>query len=78
MVRASKPIVHKSVAVILCDSPAYLEEMLTQLDLADIPHQRIGGRALVLPEEFLVGVQAQLHGLGMYPSVVSGKGTRVP
>jgi hypothetical protein len=78
VVRASKPIVHKSVALILCDSPAYLEEMLTELDMAEVPHQRVGGRALVIPEEFLAGVQEQLHGLGVYPAVVRGTGTSVP
>ena len=70
MARPSKPIVHQSVALILCDAPSYLEEMLVLLELDEVPHQRVGGRGLLLPRAHLAAVRDKLHAQGIYPAQV--------
>ena len=63
-------VVHRNVALMLCENPAVLEEVLQQLDLSQLPHQRLGPRAIVAPAPELERLREALHEQGVYPRVV--------
>lgn len=63
-------VVHRNVALMMCESPAILEEILVELDLGSLIHQRIGARAIVAPAPVLDQLRAALHARSVYPRVV--------
>ncbi len=63
-------VVHHNVALMLCESPAVLEEILVELDLSEFVHQRIGPRAIVAPAPVLEQLRDELRERGVYPRVI--------
>ena len=64
------PVVHHHVAMMVCDDPAALEEVLVDLDLDALVHQRIGARAVVVPASELGVLRDALHARGVFPKVI--------
>lgn len=54
----------------LCENPAVLEEILVELDLDELIHQRLGARAIVAPTQELVRLRDALHERGVYPRII--------
>lgn len=65
-------MVVQDVTVLVCDEPSILEEALTKIDLDELPHKRIGTRALMAPREFTPLIVSSFHKVGVYPRVVGG------
>jgi hypothetical protein len=63
-------VVHHNVALMVCEDPAVLEEILMDLDLGDLSVQRIGARALLVPSQELLRLRAALQDRGIYPKVM--------
>jgi hypothetical protein len=63
------PVVHRNIALMLCDSAAVLEETLAQLETDDIPFQRLGDRGFVAPAQHVETVRDRLKARGIYPPV---------
>ncbi len=62
-------VVHHNVALMVCEDPAVLEEVLVELDLGELSVQRIGARALLVPSQELLRLRAALQARGIYPKV---------
>lgn len=63
------PVVHRNIALMLCDSAAVLEETLAQLETDDIPFQRLGDRGFVAPAHHVETIRQRLKSRGIYPPV---------
>ena len=61
---------HHPIALLQCDSAASLLEVLTLVDLSDIPHQKFGDRALALPAEHAHMIRDALREAGAFPRIV--------
>lgn len=70
MASDSKRIVHRGVALMLCENEAILEETLRSLDTSGLHIERISSRAIVAPAWELDIIRAQLQARGTYPSVI--------
>ena len=67
---ATKFVAHQHLALVLCDDPAILEEVLRELDTSGLDIRRVGARALALPVEHLAPLRERLWEQGSYPRVV--------
>lgn len=70
MASDSKRIVHRGVALMLCENEAILEETLLSMDTSNLHIDRISDRAIVAPAYELEKIRAQLQERGTYPKVV--------
>ena len=56
--------------MMLCESPAVLEEVLQELGALELTYQRIGPRAIVAPSWMLERLRRALNQRGIHPRVV--------
>ena len=61
---------HRHLALVWCDSSGSLAEVLTTIDLSDVPHQRFGERAIAVPAPYAVEIRRALRESGSFPRVV--------
>jgi hypothetical protein len=66
----AKPIIHRGVALMVCDNAAILEETLVSIDLSELDIQRIGARAIVAPAYQLQPIRNALQERGMFPKLI--------
>jgi hypothetical protein len=66
----STPVVHRGVALMLCENEAILEETMLAIDTSELHIERIGGRAIVAPAYQLDTIREALRARGMFPKVV--------
>src|SRR5690554_1856450 len=66
----AKPIIHRGVALMICENAAILEETLISIDLSGLDIQRIGGRAIVAPAYQLQPIRRALQERGMFPKLI--------
>ncbi len=69
----SSLVVHRGVALVMCESSAILEETLRALDsssLSQLHMQRLGDRALAMPAYEVEIVRRALEERGIYPKIV--------
>ena len=65
----SKPrglVVHRPVALLVCDDPALLEEVLQGVDMSALHYERVGLRGVILPQYDAVRLQAALLARGVH------------
>lgn len=70
MASDSKPIIHRGVALMLCENEAILEETMVTIDTSELDIQRIGQRAIVAPAYQLEPIRQALRERGTFPKVV--------
>lgn len=70
MASDSKRIVHRGVALMLCENEAILEETLISMDASSLHIDRISDRAIVAPAYELEKIREQLQERGTYPKVI--------
>ena len=70
MASDTKPIIHRGVALMLCENEAILEETMVSIDTSELDIQRIGGRAIVAPAYQLEAIREALQERGTFPKVV--------
>ncbi len=70
MASDSKRIVHRGVALMICENEAILEETLLSMDNSSLHIDRISDRAIVAPAYELEKIREQLQERGTYPKVV--------
>lgn len=70
MASDAKSIIHRGVALMVCENAAILEETLISIDISDLDIQRIGGRAIVAPAYQLQPIRQALQERGMFPKLV--------
>lgn len=70
MANDHKPIIHRGVAMMLCDNEAILEETMLSIDTTELHIERIGGRAIIAPAYQLERIREALQERGTYPKVV--------
>ncbi|MGM0557512.1 MAG: hypothetical protein ACQEVA_14100 [Myxococcota bacterium] len=70
MASDSKRIVHRGVALMICENEAILEETLLSMDTSPLHIDRISDRAIVAPAYELEKIREQLQERGTYPKVV--------
>lgn len=70
MASDSIPVVHRGVALMLCENEAILEETMLAIDTSELHIERIGGRAIVAPAYQLETIREALRERGMFPKVV--------
>ena len=63
-------VAHRHLALVWCDSSGSLAEVLAQVDLADVPHQRFGERAIALPAPHAKLIRDALRDAGSFPRIV--------
>jgi hypothetical protein len=63
-------VVHRHLTLVWCDSAASLAEVLAQIDLTDVPHQRFGDRAIAVPIKQAEEIRDALWENGTFPRVV--------
>ena len=63
-------VIHKHVALMVCEDAAVLAELLKDLDLEQLPYARIGSRALAAPYHVLEPLLRALQKDGVYPRVL--------
>jgi hypothetical protein len=66
----TKPIIHRGVALMLCENEAILEETIVNIDTSELDIQRVGGRAIVAPAYQLEAIREALQERGTFPKVV--------
>lgn len=66
----SNLVVHRGVALMVCDSEAILEETLLAMETDELHMQRIGDRAVVAPAYQLESIREALQERGTYPKVI--------
>lgn len=66
----SNLVVHRGVALMVCDSEAILEETLLAMETDELHMKRIGDRAVVAPAYQLESVREALQERGTYPKVI--------
>ncbi len=62
--------VHRHLALIHCDSPGSLAEVLAHVDIDEIPHVRFGDRAIALPVDHVAALREALWEAGTFPRIV--------
>lgn len=67
MAADAKPIIHRGVALMVCENEAILEETLVSIDLSALDIQRVGQRAIVAPAYQLQQIRQALEDKGMFP-----------
>jgi len=65
----SNLVVHRGVALMVCDSEAILEETLLAMETDELHMKRIGDRAVVAPAYQLESIREALRNRGTYPKV---------
>lgn len=70
MADESNLVVHRGVALMVCDSEAILEETLLAMEIDELHMKRIGDRAVVAPAYQLESIREALRERGTYPKVV--------
>jgi hypothetical protein len=65
----SNLVVHRGVALMICDSEAILEETLLAMDTGAMHMKRIGDRAVVAPAYQLEAIREAMQDRGTYPKV---------
>lgn len=70
MASDAKSIIHRGVALMVCENAAILEETLVSIDLSALDIQRIGGRAIVAPAYQLQPIRSALKERGMFPKLI--------
>lgn len=63
-------VAHRHLALVWCDSSVSLAEVLAQVDLTDVPHQRFGERAVAVPAEYAATIRDALREAGSFPRIV--------
>ena len=63
-------VIHRGVALMVCDNEAILEETLKSIDISDMNIQRLGNRAIAAPAYQLEQIQEILQNSGTYPKVI--------
>ena len=66
----TKPIVHRGVALMLCENEAILEETLLNMDVSNMHVDRISDRAIVAPAYELEKIRDALREKGTFPKVI--------
>lgn len=69
----SSLVIHRGVALVMCESSAILEETLRAVDassLSQLHMQRLGDRALAMPAHEIEIVRRALEERGIYPKIV--------
>lgn len=69
----SSLVIHRGVALVMCESSAVLEETLRAVDtssLSQLHMQRLGDRALAMPANEIEIVRRALEERGIYPKIV--------
>ncbi|QED27985.1 hypothetical protein FRD01_12210 [Microvenator marinus] len=62
--------VHKGLSLVLCDNAAVFEETFAQVDLSEIPHERVGARAMLVPATYIETIRSALYERGFFPRVI--------
>lgn len=70
MADESNLVVHRGVALMVCDSEAILEETLLAMEIDELHMKRIGDRAVVAPAYQLESIREALQERGTYPKVI--------
>ncbi|MBA2664449.1 MAG: hypothetical protein H0U74_19335 [Bradymonadaceae bacterium] len=70
MALKSSLVVHRGVALMMCESSAILEETLLAVDTSELHVQRLSDRALAMPAHQIEIVRRALEGRGIYPKIV--------
>ena len=70
MAAESNLVVHRGVALMICDSEAILEETLLAMETDELHMKRIGDRAVVAPAYQLESIREALQNRGTYPKVI--------
>lgn len=70
MASDAKPIIHRGVALMVCENEAILEETLVSIDLSALDIQRVGQRAIVAPAYQLQPIRQALEEKGMFPRLI--------
>ncbi|MEM1349715.1 MAG: hypothetical protein AAGI01_14230 [Myxococcota bacterium] len=66
-------VIHRHVALLLCENEAVLEETLHDVDLDGVPLQRIGPRAVVAPAPYLERLRDALHERDVFPKIIRSR-----
>lgn len=69
MASDAKPVIHRGVALMVCENAAILEETLVSIDLSDLDIQRVGDRAIIAPAYQLEPIRSALQERGMFPKI---------
>ena len=69
MASDAKPVIHRGVALMVCENAAILEETLVSIDLSRLDIQRVGDRAIVAPAYQLQPIRSALQERGMFPKI---------
>lgn len=70
MASDSNLVVHRGVALMLCEDKAILQETLKTMELGDLHIRQIGDRAIVAPAYQLEAIREALEDNGTYPKVI--------
>ncbi len=70
MASDSSLVVHRGVALMLCDDKAILQETLKTMEFDDLHIRQIGDRAIVAPAYQLEAIREALEDNGTYPKVI--------
>lgn len=70
MASDAKPIIHRGVALMVCENEAILQETMVSIDTSELDIQRIGDRAIVAPAYQLEPIRQALRERGTFPKVV--------
>lgn len=54
----------------ICEDPVVLEEILLEVNLEVLDHQRIGTRAVLLPAYELIRLKEALQARGIHPKIM--------
>ena len=63
-------VVHRGLALMLCEDAAILEETLQAIEPLDLHIRRLGDRGLLVPADEVDGILDTLHEEGTFPRVV--------
>lgn len=66
-------VVHRHVAMLLCETDAVMAEFIGQLELGHIPYKRLGSRALIAPAKELEAIKRALRERGIHPRQLGPK-----
>ena len=75
--KKSPPVVQRNLALVLCSDQAGLEETLLDLELKEIPHERLGARPLLVLASEVEPMRAKLNEHGIFPRIVGDIATPV-
>ena len=63
-------VIHRGLALMLCEDAAILEETLQAIDSLDLHIRRLGDRGLLVPADEIDDILVTLHQEGTFPRVV--------